>query len=280
MRSKAINKNYSNHDTGGRPSSLQLSPLDLVGTICYVLQRWRPVALFAIIGLCFGVGASFLVPLQYRGEALLYVGRVPNFEHFSVGAGDITRPVVPLDDIVSVVASSSFRKRVSDRLDGATVLVEARKEKGSGYVLIVVHTDTFDQLERAFSAVEVVLQAAHLEGSEDLIASSERAISALDREMARLRFVTDASILDGPNHPIVLVDLPSRYADLSVRKGALEAALFTSRKNVTHLLRPIVLDPKNVFPRNGLLASVGLIVGVIVGVLFVLLSPRARSELN
>ena len=243
--------------------------LDLQAVLNALRDRWKLIALVAVVAAGLALGASLLMPDRYDAEADLLFRQpdpAPNIDPSEPQPDRAEAPERIAATSLGLASLDKVSARVETKLDTDMSVEELRdsiKLEPQGQADIVTITASAETAEEAaliantFAAEVVALRR------EDARAKIQRVIDAIDAKLAGL-----------PPEEALAGELRRRTQQLSVEKG-----LETGEAEVAEKALP-PLDKSAPKPlRNTLVALLlGLIVGIILAIVLKRLDRRVESE--
>lgn len=208
------------------------------------------IGLTGVVGAALGLMVARFVPEKWSAEAVILIGQT--------GSGESMKPVEPATLVLERIRSSSFLKA-------------ALEPKGLGGMVEVLDPNTGGQLSasviRQADAVRIqVLDRSAASAAAAVSAIYEALQADLDKDTVRLQHLLheqQASLAAEAKSAGSDSSRASESADLLKEARAIDVQLAALRP--THLLSPVSVSSRPVFPKPSYFTLAGLIAGLLIG---------------
>jgi len=257
----------------------------------FVQRHLKMISFLGLAGLVIGIAATFAIPRQWEATGVLQVGQVANESATASGPSMLIEPTARALERLRI---PQFADAVLKQLnlaggpeEGAEASLIRNSLKstmltGSDLIQYSVRGFSPDQAKQAAQAVSDELTRIHgglMRPSVDrLNADLQEVAEGVVREEKRremlnglVRTRDQAGLAAKFSENVLLSEMVNENEKalrfLRFRKNTLQELLSAERTYNTHLLGPVEIGRRYVFPRKSIFGGAGLVIGLLLGAL-------------
>jgi LPS O-antigen subunit length determinant protein (WzzB/FepE family) len=270
----------------------QLSLLDLVA---FTRRNCRVIFGGAFIGAILGLGVALLLPAEWEASALVRVGQFGN-------ASSSGNPIEPALQVVDRIKNKSFQNEVMKKIglsldedDDKNELfrktLKVKLEK-SDLISINIRSLSADSAKFQLSTVVDELKSIHTRMLAPTINRWHQELDTIQLELKRSSIDLErlTKSLDGRSESLnpssfaqaalvsnIMIAREEELRNFRDRKLILEEMLSPERTFVTSVIGQIEVSNKAVYPKKQLFVLAGLLLGLLLGAVFVITNNIAKK---
>lgn len=262
------------------PNSLSesLNDLSLLDIIGFILESWKTITCFTLLGIVGAVIYLWAVPKQYEAHAQIKMAQIPNVTNLNPIGFYIEEPQA----LISRMAlPTSYPKEIcelcglADQKYGEVVLaskVKLSTPKGLGGVVeLKIRDASKESAKTCANAVFRLIKDSQAQLIAPLINEANKKLSINEDRLSRASQVISKADSSGVALSATYLSTRDEIHYLIDQITNLQSFIAGSESRATHLLAPIYVEDQPVFPKKRNSFLVGILMGGFLGLALALL---------
>lgn len=262
------------------PNSLieSLNDLSLLDIIGFILESWKTITVFTLLGVVGAVIYLWAVPKQYEAYAQIKMAQIPNITNLNPMGIYIEEPQALIS---RMAVPTSYPKEIcelcglADQKYGELVLASKVKfstPKGVGGVVELKIRDASKESAKACAnAVFRLIKDSQTQLIAPFIYEANKKLSINEDRLNRVSQVIDKADGSGAALSAAYLSTRDEIRFLLEQITYLRSFIAGSESHAAHLLAPIYVEDQPVFPKKRNSFLVGILMGGFLGLALALL---------